>query len=129
MNNEKISAISIDYAKSAFKFLKAIGARWDKAFFRFSADESHNDCSASYVSNGAATLLSAIDHDAYFETMARYGEKLSALTESQHAGGFVCLLVVDSGFDYKIKFEFADSQKWKITKLDGGTGMPAGLEA
>lgn len=36
--------------------------------------------------------------------------------------------MVDSSFEYEIKFEYEDMNRWRISKFDGGTGIPAGLE-
>jgi hypothetical protein len=38
------------------------------------------------------------------------------------------LLVADSSFNYEIKFEYQDLQKWRISKIAGGTGVPEGIE-
>ena len=40
----------------------------------------------------------------------------------------VLLLEAASNLSYDIRYEFADQSKWQITKLNGGTGIPAGLE-
>ena len=37
------------------------------------------------------------------------------------------LLVVDSSLDYRVNFEFEDMTKWKITKMDGGSGITEGI--
>lgn len=39
----------------------------------------------------------------------------------------VLLLSVDSQLNYDVKFEFEDVNRWKITKLNGATGLPAGI--
>ncbi|MEC4594383.1 MULTISPECIES: hypothetical protein [Nitrospirillum] len=38
----------------------------------------------------------------------------------------VFLLTVDTGAQYDIRFDWDDLDRWRITKLDGGTGLPAG---
>jgi hypothetical protein len=38
------------------------------------------------------------------------------------------LLVVDNNYDYEMKCEYDDLSKWAITRMDVGTGVPAGLE-
>ncbi|WP_197664926.1 hypothetical protein [Acinetobacter venetianus] len=39
----------------------------------------------------------------------------------------IFLLVIDSNFDYEINFEYHDINRWKISKLAGGTGVPEGI--
>jgi len=41
----------------------------------------------------------------------------------------VFLLTVDSNNAYEINFEYKDMNRWKISKSDGGTGIPEGVES
>ncbi len=36
----------------------------------------------------------------------------------------VCLLRIDSDYNYNIYYEYAESKKWLISKLDGQSGIP-----
>ena len=38
------------------------------------------------------------------------------------------LLVVDGNYDFKLKYEYTELGKWATTKIDGGVGIPAGLD-
>ena len=38
------------------------------------------------------------------------------------------LLVVDSNYDFELKYEYTELGKWATTKIDGGVGIPAGLD-
>ena len=40
----------------------------------------------------------------------------------------VFLLVTDFNFDYEIKFEYQNMNRWRIGKFAGGTGVPEGVE-
>ena len=40
----------------------------------------------------------------------------------------VFLVAANSDFDYEIKFEYQDMNRWQINKLDGRTGIPEGIE-
>jgi len=44
----------------------------------------------------------------------------------QDTGVFV--LTVRANCDFNIQYEWDDLTRWKITKLEGGTGLPEGLE-
>ena len=39
----------------------------------------------------------------------------------------VFLITVNANLEYDIKFEWNDLEKWKISKLDGRTGIPEGI--
>ena len=62
--------------------------------------------------------------DFFNAATAKGKEVLAAIGKSE--GLF--LLIADSNFDYEIKFEYSDMDKWRISKMKGGTGVPAGLE-
>lgn len=40
----------------------------------------------------------------------------------------VGLLIVDSNLSYEFKFEHVNMDRWRISKMRGGTGVPEGLE-
>jgi hypothetical protein len=41
----------------------------------------------------------------------------------------VALLIVDSTFNYEVKYEYEDSSRWAISKVGGGSGIPVGYAA
>jgi len=42
--------------------------------------------------------------------------------------GRLFLLVTAPDFSYQIRFEFEDLNRWRISKLHGGTGVPEGID-
>ena len=51
-----------------------------------------------------------------------------ALLSSMNKSRGLFLLEVGNQDDYNIKFEFEDLDRWKISKLNGGSGVPDGYK-
>jgi len=52
---------------------------------------------------------------------------LRAETRSAEKAFKVCLLIVDANLNYEVKFEYEDPEKWAMTKMNGGSGVPVGI--
>lgn len=62
----------------------------------------------------------SFENSAFFETAnGRARSLLHTFGETQG----VALLTVDAAFDYKIDFDWNDLDRWKITKVDGASGI------
>ncbi len=66
----------------------------------------------------------AVKNSGFYVSMDKKGRQLLKLL-GKDTGVFV--LIIDASFDYKIDFEYEDLSRWRISKLNGGTGIPVGL--
>lgn len=117
------SELVVELAKTLMDVMEAQHPDWSRAFFRFHAEESHHGSTASYEHGENVTLFNPIQLSAFFSQMNRLGYEL-------WCGGLafkVMLLTVRSNYDYDVQFEVKDAQRWRITKLDGATGIPVGI--
>lgn len=73
-------------------------------------------------------LIDSFEEPDFFVVMNSMARKLWEAEPDPSKRFRVCLLVIDSSFDYTLKFENSDPSKWRITKLDGGTGLPIGYK-
>jgi hypothetical protein len=116
----------MELAKSFTNFVQQVAPDSTKAYFRFCVQSSVSESKASYVHPDGVELFDAVRHSEFFHAATAKGrEVLTALGKSE--GLFV--LIADPNFDYEIKFEFRNLDKWSISKLKGGSGIPAGVEA
>ena len=122
--NEAAAAVVIELAREFIEMLRSLGLEWDNGYFRFVHEGLNYGSNASYVVGSKATLIDTFEYESTFDSMNENGVKLLELLGKQQ-GTF--LMTVDSKFDYKIQFEFQNLSRWRITKLDGGTGVPEGL--
>lgn len=117
------SEIVIDLAKRFILEMQISSASWEHGFFRFEADGLKMGASASYQDKDGVFILGALRKKDFFDEMNLKGERL--FQEIGKDKG-VFILRVDSNFDYKIDFDFENSNRWKITKIDGNSGIPEG---
>lgn len=78
--------------------------------------------SASYTTPFDVFIVSALMQDEFFDEMDRLS--LHLLSGMEH-DSILMLLAIDKNFDYEVKFEYKDMERWRISLADGGTGVPA----
>lgn len=122
--NEKASRLVVSIAKKLIDFFQLNNLEWEVAYFRFCFLKSSSDSSGSYVFRNDVFLLSALKNSTFFNDMSAEGEDLIKSLGKEEG---VFLLMVDSSFNYDIKYEWVDFDRWKITKLNGGSGIPQGI--
>lgn len=125
MIREEATPIVVDIAKRFISLIRKIDPTWSKAYLRFRYQDFVAETKASYVHQRGTDIIDALAHKDFFREMnVRGQELLSALDKSE--GLF--LVIVDSNFDYEIKFEYKDMEKWRITKMRDGTGIPTDVD-
>jgi hypothetical protein len=113
-----------EMAKDFIRCLHRVAPDFERAFFRFRLEPAAYGSNASYVSGAAVLLLDPFENSAFFEAA---NERARSLLHNFGKTQGVALLTVDAAFDYKIDFDWYDLDRWKITKVDGASGIPAGL--
>lgn len=120
--NEESSAIVVELAKEFINALHQQYPKWREGYFRFSSE------AFKYGSNGSCvheTGIELLDPFANAEVFARMNENGVKLFELFGKTQGVFLLKVDSSFKYDIQFDFENMARWRISKVNGGTGLPA----
>jgi hypothetical protein len=115
----------IELAKEFMEFLRRTDSSWKKGYYRFHSEPFQFGSSASWVTDGGkVTLVNAVKNGGFYVSMDKKGRQLLKLL-GKDTGVFV--LIIDASFDYKIDFEYEDLSRWRISKLNGGTGISVGL--
>lgn len=125
MVNDDATPLVVEIAKSFMLFLRDIAPHWRKAYLRFSLQGSVSEIKASYVYESGVEIVDATKSKEFFHPMLQKGKDLLAALGKD---GGIFLLVAESNFEYEIKFEYKDMNRWKISKLGGGTGIPVGAD-
>jgi hypothetical protein len=123
MANDRTELV-VEIAKEFIALLQVTGGGWTKGFFRFKSEDTVYGSNASYIAGDAVFLIGAIKNKHFYERANRISRDLIESFDKTYG---VLLLTVDSTFDYEIKFEWSNLDKWEISKIDGGTGVPVGL--
>lgn len=127
VKTDKSAKVIVELAQEFISAIQRISPKWKRAYWRFESEEFRFGSNASVVTPDEVLLVDPFREKALFEAMNSLGRRLWEL-ESEHQKEFcVCLLRVENTFDYDIAFEREDPEKWRITKLDGGSGIPEGV--
>jgi hypothetical protein len=124
MTNDSTTPLVSEVAKSVVLLMRQIAPAWTTAYLRFSLRDHVSRVESSYVTADAVTIVEAGKNKEVFRLIGDQGRRL---LESLSKGQGTFLLVVDANLDYEIKFDYVDENRWEISKLDGGTGIPQGL--
>ena len=126
--NEHASKLTIELAKTLMSTMQEQFPGWQRAFIRFEASDDHHGCNGSYVTNEGVFLLDVFKLKNLFTKINSLGVELREALTNQNKKFCVFLLSVDSAFDFNFDYEWKDKTKWKITKVNGASGIPAGIK-
>lgn len=130
MISEKISEsatpLIIEIAKSFITLIRDIEPKWEKAYLRYVSYGSNAEAKASYVHPSGIEIVNVLKNKGFFHP---FTEKAQELLKAMGKEQGLFLLVTDSKFDYEFKFEYENLGRWRISKLDGGTGIPEGIDS
>lgn len=122
------TATVFEMTKSFVSFLDVEISNWKRGFYRFEANEQMSGANSSYENSGGVFILPAIKYANFFGGMNTLAHSLRDQVDLVKPKFCVMLLSVDCDSNYKIDFEFKDAKRWGITKLDGASGIPIGIE-
>lgn len=127
MNFDRSSETVVALAKEFISAIRRIAPTWSRAFWRFESEDFRFGSNASYVTPDGVFLVPTLKEGALFDAMNSLGRQLWECEPDPRKRFCVCLLRIENTFDYEITFEREDLSKWRITKLDGKSGIPEGL--
>lgn len=127
--NENNSEIVIEAAKSYMAYMEEKHPGWEKAFFRCHVNVgSNHGGNGSYVKDGDVFLHGSLRCQDLYENLVGHLYELWESLKTEGKEFLVCLLVVDSSFNFNVYFEHNEANKWQISKLDGSNGTPSGYD-
>jgi hypothetical protein len=118
--------IGIELVKALATEMRSMGIEWSTAYVRFEASESKSEWKGSYTTQ----LFDVFQHKGLIKKFQILAPELQRkLAASSKTGKKFCvfLLVLESSMDYEFKYEYEDKSHWKISKLNGASGVPEGL--
>lgn len=125
--NEEADELVLKIAKRFIEYASVLTSSWDEAFLRFEGDEEASQLSSIYRIGDRSSFFEA-DDDAEFDFTINIDKDFVSLQRLiQEISGksfLVCLLRVDSNFDFNLYYEFENSEKWRISKRGGASGIP-----
>ncbi|QBH01564.1 hypothetical protein [Xanthomonas oryzae] len=119
--NEDSSILVISLASSLVELMHHIDQDWRVAYFRFSSEGSKYGSNGSYVTGSEVKIIDTFENEFFFDQMNFNSINLLGALKKDRG---VILLRVESNSSYEVKYEFHDVERWKITKMNGGSGLP-----
>ena len=119
--NENNSELITNLAQRFVEEMQVIEPLFEKAFFRFYAEERMLESCASYTTPSDVFIVSALTYDIFFDEMNELALKLLVAMKD---GPGLLLLTIDKELEFNVQFEYEDMSKWNIGLTDGGTGIP-----
>lgn len=123
---DEASPLVIDIARAFITLVREVDPKWEKAYLRFVSDDSSAEAKASYVHVDGVEIINVLKHKDFFHSVTKMGQELLTALGKERG---LFLLVADSSFNYEIKLEYQDLDKWRISKIGGDTGVPVGFES
>jgi len=122
--NDSRAELIVDIAKRFMELLLGLEPQWKRGYLRFSLDLEQYGCNASYDNGSQVLLIDSHENQRFFAHISAQGRKiLQNLGKSKG----VFILVADSSSKYDFYFDFEDFDRWKISQMDGATGVPVGI--
>jgi hypothetical protein len=126
MTNRRATELIVELPKILMRALQEGFPGWRRAFLRFEASDSHHGSKGSYVTENGVFLFDTMTQKPLFKELNELGWELRSAMPGE-LRFCVFILAVNADFSYKIDFEFSNPDRWQITKMNGGTGIPEGL--
>ena len=120
----KNAALTVDLVKAFAREMPTVDAAWQRAFLRIALAPGVAEVKASYVGSRGVELVDVMAHKPFIHWVSGVAGQLR--DSLQAASPFkVALVVLNADFSYEVKYEFENPQRWAISKLNGGSGLPA----
>lgn len=126
--NEEGTRLVVELAKQAITAVRTVSPDWTDVFLRFNADDAQCGWKGSYANSTGVHLFDVLHLRNETELIISLGLSLRDALKRDGKGFVVCLVRANSDFQYQIDFEWHDATRWNITKLNGGSGLPEGME-
>ena len=122
--NDSASRFVVEIAREFTQLIISTELDWFHGYLRFKSEESTFGLTAAIAHSAGVQIVSALKNGDFFE---RINEICREMINSLESNTGVFLLIVDKNFNFEIKFEWKNLERWRISKLNGATGIPEGL--
>ena len=122
---DRSTELIVELAKAVVIEMRETYPGWKEAFIRMQADVGFFQAKCSFVVPTGVQILNVMAHKAFMEQVKRIGAELRLTLEHQRPF-CVAILRIGADLNYGMQYEYSDPDRWSITKINGGTGMPTG---
>ncbi|HEX7690435.1 MAG TPA: hypothetical protein VF453_22195 [Burkholderiaceae bacterium] len=117
------AALTVELVKAFARELASIDRAWQRAFLRLAAQPGVTEVKASLVGSRGVEIVDVVAHKPFFHwANGIVGQLRDSLPSTSPFK--VALVELNADFSYEVKYEFDNAQRWAISKLNGGSGLP-----
>ncbi|MGN6653665.1 hypothetical protein [Trinickia sp.] len=128
--NDQATALIVELAKHVVDYMRTTFPAWHEVYVRIDTpSDSQRGARVSYVDANGVTLIDVMEHRALIAGIIDIAPQLRESLANNGRKFCVGLFRANARLDYHFDFEWNDPNKWAMTKLRGGTGLPVGLDA
>lgn len=125
MENADIGTeITVELAKLLISEMQAMNVDWKQAFMRMQAAPESVQIKGSFVLPNEIHLFDVFKHRPMIHAFSHKVRALQQATSHQNKVFCVALLIVDSGFNFEVKYEYKNQNRWAISKMNNASGYP-----
>ena len=127
MSNPEAGKLIIDIAKQFLSYAFESPNNWHEAYLRYSGNKNASGLTSIYRHGQIAEFYDFDEdlEDQFYEDVRASLKKLQDAVTAQQGKEFcVCLLSINPECDYHFYYEYEDTEKWEISKMDGQSGIP-----
>jgi hypothetical protein len=125
---QEVAAIETELTKEFVHLMNEAQPGWSRAFVRFEATEnSYGSQGPSYEQDSEMRILDSMKHPARSTLLRWMGEQVQRLFLLQRTPRAVLVLAVTPDGRCEMKYEYRNLSRYRITLIDGGTGIPEGF--
>ncbi|WP_185658116.1 hypothetical protein [Burkholderia sp. Bp8992] len=127
--NDAATERLVELARHVIGYMQAAFPGWSEVYVRFNAPgEAQYGVRASCATAAGVELISAMEHRDFIDGIMRIGPPLRDALANDGRKFRAALFRANARFSYRMDYDWEDAARWNITKLDGKSGRPDGLE-
>lgn len=123
---DRPTEIIFELAKNLASEMRVSYPAWREAFLRMQAGDGFFETKCSFVLPDSVQILDVLAHQAFISQAQHLGLELREKMPHPNGPVWLSLLRVSSDLTCDMQYEYSNPNRWRISKLGGGTGMPTG---
>src|SRR6476620_2878474 len=117
--SDRSAELVIELAKVVVLALREREPDWQRAYIRFEATDDWSELKGSYVTSSDIHVINTLEYRRLLDELGPLGRALRNELAVGDRRFCLFLLSVDASLQYTIEYEWEDSTRWRISKLDG----------
>ncbi|WP_163932464.1 hypothetical protein [Paraferrimonas sp. SM1919] len=124
--NNNIDDTLVFIAKEFINYTLESTEKWSEAYLRFESEPGARKVEMIYGYDGNGTFyeFNEANDEFTFAIMEPFKHLKELLFKKFEKEFCVCLLKIDSDYNYDFFYEYDDRNKWEISKMNGASGIP-----